>query len=54
MAAISLRRFHLRDLISYEPASRFWEFQWVETGIFLAAGLALAGLCVWWLIRRVA
>jgi len=50
----SLSRFHLRDLISYEPASRFWEFQWVETGIFLAVALALAGLCVWWLIRRVA
>ncbi len=50
----SLSRFHLRDLISYEPASRFWDFQWVETGIFLAMGLALAGLCVWWLIRRVA
>jgi hypothetical protein len=50
----SLGQFHLRDLISYEPANRFWEFQWVETGIFLAAALALAGLCVWWLIRRVA
>ena len=50
----SLSRFHLRDLISYEPASHFWEFQWVETGIFLAMALVLAGLCVWWLIRRVA
>jgi len=50
----SLGRFQLRDLISYEPASRFWEFQWVETGVFLAAALAPAGLCVWWLVRRVA
>jgi hypothetical protein len=38
-------------LISYEPASRRWAFQWVETGIFLA--LALAGPCVGWLIRQV-
>jgi ABC-2 family transporter protein len=50
----SLSGFHLRDLISYEPASRFWEFQWVETGIFLAAALALAGCCLWWLIRDIA
>jgi len=50
----SLSRFHLRDLISYEPASRFWEFQWVETGIFLAVAVALAACCIWWLIRRVA
>lgn len=50
----SLTKFHLRELISYEPASRFWTFQWVETGIFLALALALAGLCIGWLIRRTA
>jgi hypothetical protein len=49
----SLSQFHLRDLISYEPASRFWTLQWVETGIFLAVTLALAGTCIWWLIRRI-
>jgi hypothetical protein len=52
--AASLARFHLRELISYEPASRFWTFQWVETGIFLALALALAGCCLCWLIRRIA
>jgi hypothetical protein len=50
----SLSRFHLRELITYEPASRFWTFQSVETGIFLALALALAGCCLVWLIRRVA
>ena len=50
----ALGRFRLRDLISYEPASRFWALQWVETGIFLALALALAGCCLCWLIRRIA
>ena len=51
--AASLARFHFRELISYEPASRFWTFQWVETGIFLAVAVALAACCIWWLIRRI-
>jgi hypothetical protein len=50
----SLSRFRLRELISYEPVSRFWTFQWVEAGIFLALALALAGCCLWWLVRRIA
>jgi hypothetical protein len=47
----SLGRLHLRQLISYQPASRYWDFQWLETGIFLALALALAGFC-YWRIRR--
>ena len=47
----SLGRFHLRQLITYQPASRYWTFQWYETAIFLALALALAGLC-YWRIRR--
>jgi hypothetical protein len=50
----SLGRFHLQELISYEPMSRFWEFQWVETGIFAAVAAVLAACCIWWLIRRIA
>jgi hypothetical protein len=41
-------------LHGYEPASRFWALQWVETRIFLALALALAGYCLCWLIRRIA
>jgi hypothetical protein len=45
-------RLHLRQLLTYQPASRFWELQWIETAIFVAAALALAGFCFWWVSRR--
>jgi hypothetical protein len=38
-------------LTTYQPASRFWTFQWIETGWLLA----LAALCIAttvWLVRR--
>jgi hypothetical protein len=48
----SLSRFHLRQLVTYQPASRFWDFQWYETAIFLALAIALAGFCFWRIRRR--
>jgi hypothetical protein len=44
---------HLRQVVVYQPASRFWAFQWYETAIYLALALALAGFCIWWVRRRV-
>ncbi len=41
-----------REAISYQPASRYWSFQWTETAIYLALALALAGSCFWRLTRR--
>ncbi len=41
-------------LVTYQPAGRFWPFQWAETGIFLVAALALCGLAYWWLRRQYA
>ena len=38
--------------MTYQPAGRYWTFQWYETAIFLALALALAGFCVWWIRRR--
>ncbi|HEY2579276.1 MAG TPA: hypothetical protein VGI74_23460, partial [Streptosporangiaceae bacterium] len=43
---------HLRQMVSYQPASRFWEFQWYETTIFLAIAVVLAGLCAWRIRHR--
>ncbi|HUY85877.1 MAG TPA: hypothetical protein VMU77_02080, partial [Acidimicrobiales bacterium] len=34
--------FH--EVITYQPAVRFWDFQWIELAIYLAAAGALAGL----------
>jgi len=45
-------RLHLRQLVTYQPASRYWAFQGYETAIFLALALALAGACFWWVRRR--
>jgi hypothetical protein len=41
-----------RETISYEPASRYWPLQGIETGIYLALALVLAGFCFWRLGRR--
>ncbi len=43
---------HLRELITYQPASRFWAFQWYETAIFMVLALALAWFCAWRIGRR--
>ena len=48
----SLGRLHLRQLVIYQPAGRYWAFQWYETGIFLVVALALAVFCIWWIRRR--
>lgn len=50
--AAALSRLHLRQVVTYQPASRYWPFQWYETGVFLVLALALAGLCLWWIRRR--
>jgi ABC-2 family transporter protein len=36
---------HLRQEVTYQPASRYWPLQWLESGIYLAAALLLSGLC---------
>lgn len=50
--AASLVPLHLRQVVIYQPASRYWPLQWYETGIFLALALVLAGLCYWRIRRR--
>jgi hypothetical protein len=43
-------KFHLG--VTYQPPSHYWLLQWCEMAIFLAAALALAAFCFWWIRRR--
>jgi hypothetical protein len=43
---------HYREFITYQPASRFWAFQGIEAGIFLALAAALIALTAFVLLRR--
>ena len=44
----------IRLAVTYQPASRFWDFQLLETGIFLAFAVLLGWLCVSTVSRRLA
>jgi len=39
---------------SYQPASRFWPFQWIEGGALLALSVLLIAITVWLVRRRAA
>jgi hypothetical protein len=43
-----------RNLITYQPADRFWPLQFIEAGIFVALTVAALGLTIWLLHRRAA
>jgi hypothetical protein len=36
----------------WQPASRFWAFQGVESAIFVALALGLLALALWWMRSR--
>jgi len=44
--------FHLREVLTYQPASRYWPLEWSEAVIFVALAVALGACCVWWVRRR--
>ena len=46
-----MNRKGIRAAVTYQPASRYWPLQLIETGIFLALALVLAGFCFWRLGR---
>jgi hypothetical protein len=46
-----IKRLGYRQQVTYQPSSRFWPFQWYETGIYTALAPSRAGFC-FWRIRR--
>jgi hypothetical protein len=49
-----ISRLGYRQQVTYQPSSRFWPFQWYETGINTALALGLVGFCFWRIRRRLA
>jgi ABC-type transport system involved in multi-copper enzyme maturation permease subunit len=48
----SLNKLHLRQLITYQPASRYWPMQWLELAIYLVLAAGLGALCTWQIRRQ--
>jgi hypothetical protein len=44
--------FHLTNYLSYQPASRYWMFQWYELGLYVVLSALLVAFSVWWMQRR--
>jgi hypothetical protein len=38
-------RYH--ELVTYQPAGRYWAFQWAETAVCCSAALLLGAFCLW-------
>jgi hypothetical protein len=47
-----LAKQSLRQHVVYQPASRYWTFQILETVIWLAIAATLAAFCTWRIRRR--
>ncbi|GIF47304.1 hypothetical protein DFJ67_6878 [Asanoa ferruginea] len=42
----AINQLHLSQRVAYQPASRYWTFQWLETTGYLVLALALSAFCV--------
>ena len=42
------------NVVTYQPADRFWSFQFIEAGLFVALTAVALGATIWLLHRRAA
>ncbi|GIE86074.1 ABC transporter permease subunit [Actinoplanes regularis] len=47
-----MARQNLHFSYTYQPADRYWPFQWIELCMYLAVTLLLAAFGLWWIRRR--
>jgi hypothetical protein len=47
-----MNKLKLHAVVTYQPAGRFWPFQWAEMSIFLVAALGMCGFTYWCLRHR--
>jgi hypothetical protein len=40
------------EVVTYQPGSRYWAFQWCEFAVFVGAAALLGALCFWAIRRR--
>jgi hypothetical protein len=38
-----------KSVLTYQPPSRFWPLQWMETGILTTMAVLLGAFCYWWI-----
>ncbi|MET9896755.1 hypothetical protein ABZZ47_42625 [Streptomyces sp. NPDC006465] len=48
----SLTSAGYQQRITYQPANNFWTLEWAEAGVYLALGIGLGALSVWWTRKR--
>jgi hypothetical protein len=45
-------RLGIREVVTYQPLSRYWPLQWDETLIFAGLAVVLTAFCFWWVRGR--
>jgi hypothetical protein len=53
-AQACVTKLNIREVLTYQPAGRYWAFQWYEAAIFIALALVLVGVSFWSLRRQFA